>query len=119
MRWDFQLGAMLIAVDAAMVGATMKLYCTYTAKDKLHPDHRLWAHVRLMERDLLFDDVLQEKEKLNRNRLPYMYFTLFSNDVGDGFGDDTLEVYLHIKHNCVRNVSITVACSVTTSWEST
>ncbi|KAL6737263.1 hypothetical protein Aduo_010920 [Ancylostoma duodenale] len=89
---------------AAVVGFTFKLYCRYASKGQLREDHRFWAKVTLMERDSFSaDDVLTVLRRDNRNRSPRLSFLLVSPDVDDGFGDDYLELYFIIEHNCVKN----------------
>ncbi|RCN38593.1 hypothetical protein ANCCAN_15501 [Ancylostoma caninum] len=97
------LCALYTTVNGAIVGATMKLFCVRinSTTYKLRPGHHLWAEVSLMEKDFMNDDILATKLKKNTNRSPYLSFTLHSKDVDDGIGDDQLEVYLSIKHNCV------------------
>ncbi|EYC11243.1 hypothetical protein Y032_0051g2095 [Ancylostoma ceylanicum] len=98
------LCALLTTVDGAIVGASVRLFCARVGNNyKLRPGHHLWAEVRLMERDFMNDDTLATERKKNSNRSPFLSFTLYSNDVDDGIADDQLEVYLSIRHNCVRD----------------
>ncbi|VDM73342.1 unnamed protein product [Strongylus vulgaris] len=89
-------------IETAIVGANVELYCPRTLRDgRLPPLERLWAHVWLMERDTVSaDDVLAESHKMNRDNRADLKFTLMSRDVNDGYGDEWLEVYLFILHNC-------------------
>ncbi|VDM73971.1 unnamed protein product [Strongylus vulgaris] len=54
-----------------------------------------------MERDTFSaDDILAEHQRMAPLGIGTLNSRMYSADVDDGYGDDYLEAYLYIQHNC-------------------
>ncbi|KHJ77382.1 hypothetical protein OESDEN_22998 [Oesophagostomum dentatum] len=75
---------------------------------RLRDGHNFWAHIWLMEEDdVSEDDVLDEVKVESKHGFPMLTTKLNSGPLDDGLWDDHVEVYLYVRHNCVKNYNTT------------